>query len=160
MGSQNIKNYILTIATVLVLIANTTNAVTGTSLGPMIVLDSNSDAISIGASAETKSFLSNAKLAPSIDFSLGDNSVTTLNMDLRWYLIPLPNTGLKFYGSAGPTLLFRDGPKGDSNSELGITLSAGVRISTLTKTSYLFEARFGFGDLPDTRFSFAMLFGI
>ncbi len=66
---------------VIVLFSIPTHAATGTALGPMISLDTGSDDISFGVSVETKSFLSNARLAPSIDFSLGDNSVTTLNMD-------------------------------------------------------------------------------
>lgn len=155
------KNYLNLIKTftvlcaVIVLFSNPTNAGSGAALGPTIILNSGTDDLSFGASLETKSFVSTARLAPSIDFSLGDQSITTLNMDLRWYLLPLPNTGIKFYGSAGPTLLFAN-----NESDLGLTLSAGMKIPANNKKKYMVEVRFGFGDLPDTKISFALLFPI
>ncbi len=75
-------------------------------------------------------------------------------------MIPLPNTGIKFYGSAGPTLLFSKGGVNNNDSELGLTLSAGMKIPMKNMKRYMIEARFGFGGLPDTKISFALLFSI
>ncbi|MCH7948650.1 MAG: hypothetical protein IIC66_12720, partial [candidate division Zixibacteria bacterium] len=102
-------------------------------------------------------FAGTAVFAPSIDFSLGGDG-TAANFDLRWYLLPLPKSGLTFYGAAGPTLFFASG-KGAS-TEVGLSLTAGMKIPMRGGNKYNFEARFGIGDIPDLRIMFGILFGV
>ena len=56
----------------------------------------NPDQFVVGAQAEVGS-LGLATIAPSVDLGFGDNSdLTAVNLDLRWYLFPLPQTGIQF----------------------------------------------------------------
>ena len=102
----------------------------------------------------------NFRLAPSLDFELGDNSLTALNADFRSYLFHLPETGLHFYGSAGPSLFLASAGKGDSRTELGLSLVAGVKIPMKKLRQYNLEIRFGIGDIPDLKLMFSLLFGL
>ena len=128
------------------------------SLGARIGLDNSASQFLIGAQGEFGRFAGSAVLAPSLDFSLGGDG-TAANLDLRWYLLPLPESGLTFYGAAGPTLFFTSG-KGASSTEFGLSLTAGMKIPMRGGNKYNFEVRFGFGDIPDLRFMFGILFGI
>ena len=95
-----------------------------------------------------------AVFSPGIDVGFGDNTtVTTINVDLKWYLLPLPDTGLYFYGAAGPTLVAAGG------SEVGISLAAGMHVPMHGSNRYNLEVRFGFGDIPDLRILAAVMFG-
>ncbi|MCH7691545.1 MAG: hypothetical protein IIA17_10955 [candidate division Zixibacteria bacterium] len=128
------------------------------SLGGRIGIDNSASQFLIGGQGEFGRVAGSAVLAPSLDFSLGGDG-TAANLDLRWYLLPLPESGLTFYGAAGPTLFFTSG-KGASSTEFGLSLTAGMKIPMRGGNKYNFEVRFGFGDIPDLRFMFGILFGI
>ena len=128
------------------------------SLGARIGIDNSASQFLIGGQGEFGRFAGSAVLAPSLDFSLGGDG-TAANLDLRWYLLPLPESGLTFYGAAGPTLFFTSG-KGGSSTEFGLSLVAGMKIPMRGGNKYNFEARFGIGDIPELRFMFGILFGI
>ena len=128
-------------------------AADGPGLGPRIGLNEGDDFF-VGVQGEFGRFLGAATLAPSLDFKVGDSGATTANLDLRWYLLPLPETGLKFYGAAGPTLLLSPG------SELGLSLTIGVHIPMKTSRRYNLEYRFGLGDIPEHKLALAVMFGI
>ena len=114
----------------------------------------------VGAFAVMGKLGPRARAVPSVDIGFGDNkTVTTLNLDLRWYLISLPESGVKLYCSAGPTLALVSVNKAKNDSEFGLTLSAGARIPMRGAKRYNVEARFGFGDVPDFRIMFGILFG-
>lgn len=127
------------------------------SLGARIGIDNSASQFLIGGQGEFGRIAGSAVLAPSLDFSLGGDG-TAANLDLRWYLLPLPESGLTFYGAAGPTLFFASG-KGAS-TEFGLTLTAGMKIPMRGGNKYNFEARFGIGEVPDMRFMFGILFGV
>ena len=108
----------------------------------------------LGGRAELGTVFGSAVFVPGVDFVLGDNSYLALHADFRWYLFPLPDTGIRVYGVAGPTIV----TSGDT--EFGLTLAAGVNIPMKKKNRYNAEVRFGIGDIPDVRFLFAVLFSI
>jgi len=108
----------------------------------------------LGLQGEFGLGLGGARLAPSLDWGLGDHTVTILNADLRWYLLPLPETGLRIYGAAGPGLVL------DPGTELGFNLSVGLHIPMKSGRRYNVEARFGFGDVPDFKIGASLLFGL
>lgn len=128
------------------------------SLGARIGIDNGPSQLLVGGQGEFGRFAGSAVLAPSLDFSLGGDG-TAANLDLRWYLLPLPESGLTFYGAAGPTLFFAS-RKGASSTEFGLTLTAGMKIPMRGGNKYNFEARFGLGDIPGMRFMFGILFGV
>lgn len=159
-----ISSPLLTVAKIVLisLIVALPLSVSGSSaLGPRVGINFDSDKITFGVQAELGRVLQTARFAPSLDFELGNNNTaTTLNFDFRWYLFPLPETGLIFYGSAGPTIVFDPPGKGDAQSEIGLSLVAGVKIPMKGKNRYNLEARFGIGDIPDLKVMFGILFGI
>jgi hypothetical protein len=107
----------------------------------------------LGLQTELGTILGSARFAPSLDVGFGDGSNTTvLNGDLRWYLLPLPETGLRIYGAAGPTLSF------SPDTEVGLTLTAGLHIPMKNGRRYNVEVRFGFGDTPDLKLGAGVLF--
>lgn len=119
---------------------------------------SSPDQIVLGGMMELGKPWGKASVVPSLDLGLGDNvTVWAGNLDLRWYLIPMPESGVDFYGSAGPSLVHYSVDGGGSGSELGLTLSAGARIPS-GNNRYNIEARFGVGDIPDFRLMVGYLF--
>lgn len=148
---------IITLLLFLVLPSITSAA--GAAFGPRAGYDFDTDKLVVGAEAEFGRVLQQFRFAPSVDLELGDNTLTALNGDLRLYLFNLPETGLRFYGSAGPTLVFGSRGKRDTQTELGLSLVAGVRIPMKGKSHYNLEARFGLGDIPDLKLMLAILFG-
>jgi hypothetical protein len=132
----------------------------GVAIGPRAGYDFDSDNFVLGAESELGRAFQSFRFAPSLDFELGDNTFTALNADFRLYLFHLPETGLHFYGSAGPTVLLDSPGKGDSQTEIGFSLVAGMKIPMSGQNRYNLEARFGFGDIPDLKVMFAVLFGI
>jgi hypothetical protein len=124
------------------------------AIGPRAGYDFDTDNFVLGMEAELDRVLQNFKLAPSLDFELGDNSSTALNADFRLYLFNLPETGLHFYGSIGPTLFL------NNQNELGLSLVAGMKIPMNRRNRYNLEARFGIGDIPDLKLMLSILFGI
>lgn len=132
----------------------------GAALGPRAGYDFDSDKFVVGAEAEFGKVLQQFRFAPSLDFELGDNSATALNGDFRLYLFNLPESGLRFYGSVGPTVLFASPKNGDTNTEIGLSLVAGVKIPMKGANRYNLETRFGFGDIPDLKLMLSILFSI
>lgn len=119
------------------------------------------DQFFIGGQGEFGKFLKSARFAPSVDVGFGDDfTVTAINLDLRWYLLPLPETGIYFYGAAGPTLAIISPDKGDSDSEIGLSLTAGAKIPMKGANRYNLEFRFGIGDIPDLKIAFGILFAL
>ena len=107
----------------------------------------------VGGAAGTAIFV------PSADVGVGSSHTSLLlNGDLRWYLLNLPETGIKFYGAAGPTLGYYSFNNAGSATELGLSLTAGARIPMSGRRSYNLEMRFGFGDIPDTKLMLSLMF--
>ncbi len=129
-------------------------ATAGLVLGPRIGLSNSPDELFLGGQAEFPHVLGRGSLVPSLDFGLGDAEVTTANLDFRWYLLPLPETGLRFYGSAGPTI--QTAPE----SELGLSLTAGLDIPMRNPRRYNVECRFGSGEIPEFKIAFSVMLGL
>ena len=116
------------------------------------------DQVVMGGMVELGRPWGKASVVPSFDIGLGGNAtVWAANVDFRWYLIPMPETGIDFYGAVGPTLVNIDVDNFGSTTELGMSLNAGARIPA-GKNRYNVEARFGVGDIPDFRLMVGYLF--
>ena len=111
------------------------------------------DGFYVGAEWQTPARLGPATFAPSVDFEFGDLSAVAVNGDLRWELLPVPDTGIGIYGKAGPTLILAD-----QNNDVGLSLTIGVDIGMRRGRSLQLEWRFGLGDLPDTKLGAAVMF--
>ncbi len=123
-------------------------------LGPRFGVTGGNDDFFLGIQGEFGPILGSATLVPSLDFTLGDHSSTALNADLRLYLIPLPETGLRFYGGAGPTLML------SPDTELGLSLILGLHIPMKSTRRYNIEYRWGIGDIPDHKIGVTIMFGL
>ncbi len=100
-----------------------------------------------------------ARFAPSGDIGFGDNvTVVTLNPDLRLMVSP-PSSNAFVYIQAGPTVAIIKPKHGDSDTEIGLTLSGGVNFPMGRSNFYSLEGRVGIGDIPDVRILFGFQFG-
>jgi hypothetical protein len=134
------------------LVATTSSARDG--VGVRIGLSRSPDQFVVGAQGEVGPVVGSAFFSPSLDFGFGDDTTTTLmNADLRWYLLPLPETGIRFYGQAGPAIVV------SPDTELGLSLVAGADIPMKRRNRYNIEMRFGLGDVPDLKIVFSIVFG-
>ena len=147
--------YVLSIGLVILLVIAPSSVRGSSAIGPRVGVNIDSDKLVIGAEAELGRAFQNFRFAPSLDFELGDNTATVLNSDFRLYLFNLPESGLRFYGSAGPAVVM-----GNSQVEIGFSLVAGVKIPMKGKKRYNLETRFGFGEIPSLKVMFSILFGI
>ncbi|MEZ5357232.1 MAG: hypothetical protein R3F48_00285 [Candidatus Zixiibacteriota bacterium] len=129
------------------------------AIGPRGGYDFDTEDLVLGVEGEFGRVFRDFQIAPSIDFEFGDHSFTAFNGDFRMYLFHLPETGLKFYGSAGPTLLMISS-NNNTDTELGLSVVAGMRIPMQGNRRYNIETRFGFGDIPDFKLMVTILFGI
>ncbi|MDD3731197.1 MAG: hypothetical protein PHU88_02340 [candidate division Zixibacteria bacterium] len=120
---------------------------------------SNPDQFVVGGQALLGEFMKIARFAPSIDYGTGDNvSTFAFNADILMLLKP-PNSSFAFYAAAGPTLTYWDAEHGGSDTEIGATITAGLRLPMKNTGFYNLEARFGIGDIPDLRILFGIMFG-
>ena len=128
--------------------------VTRDGLGLRAGMNMEPDQFLIGGQGEFGPVAGSSFLVPSLDFGLNDQTTVTANVDLRWYLLPLPETGIYFYGAAGPSIVLSPG------TEVGLSLTAGVHIPMKRHRRYNLELRFGFGDIPDLKIVGALMFGL
>jgi len=141
------------IASAILLLLVATTAQAEVAIGPRVGLIGNDD-LFLGAQFEFSPIFRKASLVPGVDFGLGSNKPTLIDVDLRIPLIPLPETGLMFYGQAGPTWQVSPG------SEFGFNIGLGLLIPMKDGRRYNFEYRWGFGDIPDHRVSVTVMFGM
>jgi hypothetical protein len=118
----------------------------GVSLGP--------DQVLIGAQGEFGPAVGPAYLVPSLDLGIDDDLVAAANVDLRWYLLPLPDTGIYIYGSVGPTIVLAP------DTEVGLSLTAGLHVPMKSYRRYNVELRFGLGDIPDLKIVGVYMWGL
>ena len=135
-------------------------AASGVNFGLRTGMSVNPDQFVVGAQAILGRTLKVARFAPSVDAGFGDDLTTVLvNGDVRISLLTLPRAGTSLYGAVGPTLAMYDSDKGGSDTEIGLTLTAGLRLPMGSSNAYNLEARFGVGDVPDFRLLFGIMFG-
>jgi len=159
MISNNLKLLYIPAFALIIFAISASSSFGAAAIGPRLGVDFDTDKFVLGGAAEVGPVFKSFLFVPSLDFELGDNSFTAANLDFRLYLFHLPGTGLRFYGSAGPTILFGSG-NGDSDTELGLSLIAGVNIPMKNVSRYNIEARFGLGDIPEFKLMLNVLFGI
>jgi hypothetical protein len=99
------------------------------------------------------------RFAPSVDIGFGDNvTVITFNPDLRIMVSP-PRSNAFVYLQAGPTIAIVDPKRGDSDTDIGLTISGGVNFPMGAANFYSLEGRIGIGDVPDVRILLGFQFG-
>jgi hypothetical protein len=142
-----------TVLIALALLATAAPAFAEVALGPRFGLMENDEAF-LGVQAEFSPIFRRASLVFDADFGLGSGKPNLIDADLRLPLVPLPETGLMFYGQAGPT--WQVSPDG----EFGLSVGLGLIVPMKETRRYNFEYRWGFGDVPDHRVSVTVMFGL
>ncbi len=162
MFTKRIITTILTLSAIVLLTSPSSFAASKYALGARGGFSSSPDQFFLGLQGSLGNVggaAGTAVFAPSVDVGAGDNFTSVLiNGDLRWYVFRLPETGIKFYGAAGPTLGYYSINNAGSSTELGLSLTAGARIPMRGNRSYNLEMRFGFGDIPDMKLSLGVMF--
>ncbi|MEW5923709.1 MAG: hypothetical protein AB1746_06955 [Candidatus Zixiibacteriota bacterium] len=141
-------------------IAFAEGALTVKGIGPRAGMGINPDQFVFGAQAVMGRMLKIANLASSIDVGFGNNVTdVTFNADLQLTLLRPPKSTTSFYGFAGPTIAYFDPDKGDSDTEIGLSVGGGLKIPMGTSNLYNLEARIGIGDVPDFKLLLGIYFG-
>lgn len=131
----------------------------GNSYGVRAGLGINPDQFVFGAQSVMGRVMKVARFAPSADIGVGnDVTVLTFNPDIRLLFSP-PRSNSTFYGQVGPTIAVFDPKEGKGDTEIGLTLSVGLKLPMGNSGFYNLEGRFGIGDVPDARILFGILFG-
>ncbi len=125
-----------------------------TAIGPRAGFNSNQDDLYMGFQMELTARFGEFSLVPSFDFGPGTDAPSVANADFRIYLIPLPETGIKFYGGAGPSMML------SGDMELGLSLTLGLNIPMKNTRRYNVEYRWGLGDIPDHKVGVSVMFGL
>lgn len=132
----------------------------GRGVGLRTGLGLNPDQGVVGLQAVMGKTLKFARFAPSFDFGFGDDVQTfAFNGDIRLLLLTPPKSSTAFYGVAGPTVVYWNPDIGNGDTEIGLTLGAGIRIPFGRTNFYNLETRFGISDVPDVRILFGVIFG-
>jgi hypothetical protein len=139
---------------ILVALSGSAHAVGVPGLGVVAGAETGADEFFLGAQGEFGPVVGFSYLVPSLYVDFGDANTATANLDLRWYLLHLPETGIHIYGAAGPTVVFAN------DTEIGLSLTAGFNIPMKSQRRYNLEFRFGLGDIPDFRIAAAVMFGL
>ncbi len=139
---------------VMMTFAATPDAHANSALGPRAGLNGGGDDLYLGVQMEFMAKFGSVSLVPSFDFGPGTDAPSVANADFRLYLIPLPDTGIRFYGSAGPSMLL------SGDLELGLSLTLGLNIPMKGTRRYNVEYRWGLGDIPDHKIGVAVMFGL
>ena len=126
----------------------------GSALGPRAGINSGGDDLYLGLQMEFMAKFGDLSLLPSFDFGPGTDAPSVANADFRLYLIPLPETGIRFYAGAGPTMML------SGDLELGLSLTLGLNIPMKDSRRYNIEYRWGLGDIPDHKLGLAIMFGM
>jgi len=132
---------------------STPRAQAQTTLGPRAGFGDESE-FYLGAQLELPAKFGSVSLVPSLDFGPGTDASSVANADFRLYLVPLPDTGIRFYAAAGPTMML------SGDLELGISLSLGLNIPMKASRRYNVEYRYGLGDIPEHKIGLAVMFGL
>ena len=134
------------------LAANTVQA--GSALGPRAGINSGGDDLYLGLQMEFMAKFGDLSLVPSFDFGPGTDAPSVANADFRLYLFPLPETGIRFYAGAGPSMML------SGDLELGLSLTLGLNIPMKESRRNNIEDRWGLGDIPDHKLGIAVMFGM
>ncbi len=137
-----------------------TNANAAFNAGARAGFSADPDQFVIGGQAAIGSIMPMIQLVPSLDFGFGNGvTITAVNIDLQYNLPSLPKVSPNFYIGAGPTFVMAD-HDGGSNTDIGLSLLAGLRIPMTGLTYYNLETRFGLADVPDLKVLLGIMFGL
>ncbi|MBD3299276.1 MAG: hypothetical protein GF341_11510 [candidate division Zixibacteria bacterium] len=129
--------------------------------GPRAGVSFEPDQVVLGAQGKAGLLTKGVGFVPGIEFGLGnDQTVVSINGDFQVNLPNLPNTNVSFYALGGPTVSYFSPDNGDSDTEIGISLGAGMRVPIRAESSYYIESRFGIGDIPDLKLIVGALFSL
>lgn len=145
---------VATIPLILSLLLAAPTAQATSAIGARAGVNDSGNDLYLGAQMEFMAKFGAFSLVPGFDFGPGTDAPSVANADLRLYLIPLPETGLRFYAGAGPTMML------SGDLELGLSLTAGINIPMKGSRRYNVEYRWGLGDIPDHKFGVAVMFGL
>jgi hypothetical protein len=119
------------------------------------------DQVVIGGQAAMGSIMPFVDFVPSVDFGFGDDvEVTAINFDLQYDLPSLPRVGANLYLGAGPTVAVYNFDNGTSDTEIGLSLIAGLKNPMSALSYYNLETRFGLSDIPDIKILLGIMFGL
>ena len=137
------------------------NAMAGFRAGGRAGFSADPDQFVIGGQAVVGSVMPMINLVPSVDIGFGSNvSTTTLNIDLQYNFPSLPKVSPNIYVGAGPSIVMANPDGGDSDTDVGLSLLAGLRIPMTGVSYYNLEARFGLEDVPDLKVLLGSKFGL
>lgn len=120
--------------------------------------DFDADQVVVGVQSELGQLVELVRFAPSVDFGFGNDLTTfAFNGDFRIFLNP-PGASATLYGGVGPTFFVVDTKGGNSDSELGLTLSGGIKFGAGAGRVYNLEGRFGIDNMPNFRLLFGIFF--
>ncbi len=138
----------------LIMVAGAPGAQADSALGPRAGLNGGGDDLYLGVQMEFMAKFGAFSLVPSFDFGPGTDAPSVANADFRLYVFPLPETGIRFYGGAGPSMML------SGDLELGLSLTLGLNIPMQESRRYNVEYRWGLGDIPDHKLGMAIMFGL
>lgn len=119
------------------------------------------DQFVIGGQAVLGSVMPMIHLVPSVDLGFGNNvTVTALNIDLQYNFPSLPKVSPNLYVGAGPSIVRVNPDGGKSDTDVGLSLLAGLRIPMTGISYYNLEARFGMENVPDLKVLLGLMFGL
>lgn len=117
------------------------------------------DQFVVGLQFDTGKITRFLHFVPSFDAGFGDHCTTlSLNGDLKLF-VPLPKSSVVFYALAGPAMTMWLPEEGDRDTDVGVNAGLGARMELGDSGWYNLETRFGFGDVPEWRILFGVLFG-
>lgn len=133
----------------------------GLAAGGRAGFSADPDQFIIGGQAVLGSVMPRINLVPSLDFGFGnDITVTTFNIDFQFNLPSLPKVSPNLYVGAGPSIVRVNPDKGNSDTDVGLSLLAGMRIPMTGVSYYNLEARFGLENVPDLKVLLGIMFGL
>jgi len=132
-----------------------------TGIGMRAGLSLDPDQFVIGAQAMMGAVKGKIDFSPSLDFGTGDNlSLIAINLEGTLNLVSPPGAKFIFYLGGGPTAVFYSPDGGDSDSEVGLSLTGGIKIAAGQKNFYNVKAMIGLGDIPEIKILFGYMFGL
>ena len=120
----------------------------------------NPDQFVFGAQSVLEKTLGFMRFAPSIDIGVGSDMTTYLfNADFRMLSFSPPGSPAGIYAGAGGAIALLNAKQGGNDTEVGLNAVVGLALPMGSSNEYNMEVRFGFGDMPDLRVLFGVMFG-
>ena len=139
----------------------TTSAAAGIGAGVRAGVSGTPDQLVVGGQLLLGSVAPKVQLVPGVDLGFGDDiSTTAVNVDFRLNLPSLPKVSPSIYVGGGPTLISFKPDGGERDTKIGLSAFAGLKIPMTPISHYSLEARLGFGDVPELKVLFGIIWGL